>query len=162
MADSRHETSRLTRSTFTAFRAIKKEDPKAEHLKRYDMSSFRTLFLAGERCDPGTLNWAGAILQRPVIDHWWQTETGWAIAGNFVGIETLPVKPDSAGTPVPGYDVRVFSGPDQELAAGTMGSIVLRLPMPPGCLSSLWNNDDRFRESYLEAVPGDYLTGDSG
>ena len=146
----------------TAFRAIKKEDPKAEHLKNYDMSGFRTLFLAGERCDPDTLNWAGAILQRPVIDHWWQTETGWAIAGNFVGIEMLPVKPGSAGKPVPGYDVRVFSGRDQEVPAGTMGGIVVRLPMPPGCLPTLWKNDDRFRESYLDAVPGHYLTGDSG
>jgi propionyl-CoA synthetase len=146
----------------TAFRAIKKEDPKAEHLKRYDLSRFRTLFLAGERCDPDTLNWAGEILQRPVIDHWWQTETGWAIAGNFVGIELLPVKPGSAGKPVPGYDVRVFAGRDQEVPAGTMGNIMVRLPLPPGCLPTLWNNDERFRESYLDAIPGYYLTGDSG
>lgn len=146
----------------TAFRAIKKEDPKAEHLKRYDLSGFRTLFLAGERCDPDTLNWAGAILRRPVVDHWWQTETGWAIAGNFAGIGLLPVKPGSAGKPVPGYDVRVFAGRDQEVPPETMGSIMLRLPMPPGCLPTLWNNDQRFRESYLDAVPGYYLTGDSG
>jgi propionyl-CoA synthetase len=146
----------------TAFRAIKKEDPKAEHLKRYDMSGFRALFLAGERCDPDTLNWAGEILDRPVIDHWWQTETGWAIAGNFLGIGLLPIKAGSAGKPVPGYDVRIVDDRGQETAAGNMGRIVVRLPMPPGCLPTLWNNDQRFREAYLDAVPGHYLTGDSG
>jgi propionyl-CoA synthetase len=146
----------------TAFRAIKKEDPKAEHLKRYDMSGFRALFLAGERCDPDTLNWAGDILHRPVIDHWWQTETGWAIAGNFLGIGLLPIKAGSAGKPVPGYDVRIVDDRGQETAAGNMGRIVVRLPMPPGCLPTLWNNDQRFREAYLDAVPGHYLTGDSG
>jgi propionyl-CoA synthetase len=146
----------------TAFRAIKKEDPKAEHLGRYDMSGFRALFLAGERCDPDTLNWAGEILDRPVIDHWWQTETGWAIAGNFLGIGLLPIKAGSAGKPVPGYDIRIVDDRGQETAAGNMGRILLRLPMPPGCLPTLWNNDQRFREAYLDAVPGHYLTGDSG
>jgi propionyl-CoA synthetase len=146
----------------TAFRAIKKEDPKAEHLKRYDLSDFRTLFLAGERCDPDTLNWAGEILDRPVIDHWWQTETGWAIAGNFLGIELLPVKPGSAGKPVPGYHVCIVNDEGKEIGAGEMGRIMVKLPMPPGCLPTLWNNDQRFRESYLEAVPGYYLSGDSG
>ncbi|OOG22821.1 propionyl-CoA synthetase [Thioalkalivibrio denitrificans] len=146
----------------TAFRAIKKEDPRAEHLKRYDLSGFRTLFLAGERCDPDTLNWAGEILDRPVIDHWWQTETGWAIAGNFVGIEQLPIKPGSAGKPVPGYNVCIVNDDGKEIGAGEMGRIMVKLPMPPGCLPTLWNNDQRFRESYLDAVPGYYLSGDSG
>ncbi len=146
----------------TAFRAIKKEDPKAEHLKRYDMSAFRTLFLAGERCDPDTLNWAGEILDRPVIDHWWQTETGWAIAGNPIGIELLPIKAGSAGKPVPGFNVRIVNDQGEEVPDGTMGRIMVKLPMPPGCLPTLWNNDQRFREAYLDAVPGYYLTGDSG
>jgi len=146
----------------TAFRAIKKEDPRGEYLARHDLTGFRALFLAGERCDPDTLNWAAAILERPVIDHWWQTETGWAIAGNFLGIERLPVKPGSAGRPVPGYDVRILDDQGDEVPAGTMGRIMLRLPMPPGCLLTLWNNDRRFRESYLDHVPGYYLTGDSG
>ncbi|TVP77579.1 MAG: propionyl-CoA synthetase [Thioalkalivibrio sp.] len=146
----------------TAFRAIKKEDPRGEYLARHDLTGFRALFLAGERCDPDTLNWAAAMLERPVIDHWWQTETGWAIAGNFLGIERLPVKPGSAGRPVPGYDVRILDDQGDEVAAGAMGRIMLRLPMPPGCLLTLWNNDRRFRESYLDHVPGYYLTGDSG
>jgi propionyl-CoA synthetase len=146
----------------TAFRAIKKEDPRGEYLARHDLTGFRALFLAGERCDPDTLNWAAAMLDRPVIDHWWQTETGWAIAGNFLGIERLPVKPGSAGRPVPGYDVRILDDEGEEVPAGTMGRIMLRLPMPPGCLLTLWNNDRRFREAYLDHVPGYYLTGDSG
>jgi propionyl-CoA synthetase len=146
----------------TAFRAIKKEDPRGEYLARHDLTRFRALFLAGERCDPDTLNWAAAMLDRPVIDHWWQTETGWAIAGNFLGIERLPVKPGSAGRPVPGYDVRILDDQGEEVPAGTMGRIMLRLPMPPGCLPTLWNNDRRFREAYLDHVPGYYLTGDSG
>jgi propionyl-CoA synthetase len=146
----------------TAFRAIKKEDPRGEYLARHDLTRFRALFLAGERCDPDTLNWAAAMLERPVIDHWWQTETGWAIAGNFLGIERLPVKPGSAGRPVPGYDVRILDDQGEEVPAGTMGRIMLRLPMPPGCLPTLWNNDRRFREAYLDHVPGYYLTGDSG
>ena len=146
----------------TAFRAIKKEDPRGEYLARHDLTGFRALFLAGERCDPDTLNWAAAMLDRPVIDHWWQTETGWAIAGNFLGIERLPVKPGSAGRPVPGYDVRILGDQGEEVPAGTMGRIMLRLPMPPGCLLTLWNNDRRFREAYLDHVPGYYLTGDSG
>jgi len=146
----------------TAFRAIKKEDPRAEYLARHDLTGFRALFLAGERCDPDTLNWAAAMLDRPVIDHWWQTETGWPIAGNFLGIEQLPVKPGSAGRPVPGYDVRILDDQGDEVPAGTMGRIMLRLPMPPGCLLTLWNNDRRFREAYLDHIPGYYLTGDSG
>jgi propionyl-CoA synthetase len=135
---------------------------QGEYLARHDLTVFRALFLAGERCDPDTLNWAAAMLDRPVIDHWWQTETGWAIAGNFLGIERLPVKPGSAGRPVPGYDVRILGDQGEEVPAGTMGRIMLRLPMPPGCLLTLWNNDRRFREAYLDHVPGYYLTGDSG
>ncbi|HSP01724.1 MAG TPA: AMP-binding protein, partial [Thioalkalivibrio sp.] len=146
----------------TAFRAIKKEDPGAERLKDYDLSHFRALFLAGERCDPDTLDWATEILDRPVIDHWWQTETGWAIAGNFLGIEQLPIKSGSAGKPVPGYNVGIVDDHGKPLPAQKMGRIVIKLPLPPGCLPTLWNNDERFKDAYLKAVPGHYLTGDSG
>ncbi|WP_347402053.1 propionyl-CoA synthetase [Ectothiorhodospira lacustris] len=146
----------------TAFRAIKKEDPGAEHLKRYNLDQFRALFLAGERCDPDTLEWAQKILQRPAIDHWWQTETGWAIAGNFLGIEQLPIKPGTAGKPTPGYDVQILDDSGKPVSAGEMGRIMIKLPLPPACLPTLWNNDARFKESYLSAEPGYYLTGDSG
>ncbi|SIT66006.1 propionyl-CoA synthetase [Ectothiorhodosinus mongolicus] len=146
----------------TAFRAIKKEDPKAEHLKRYSMKSLRALFLAGERCDPDTLNWAQEILQRPAIDHWWQTETGWAIAGNFLGIEQLPIKAGTAGKPVPGYNVQILDDQGNLAPAGEMGRIMIKLPLPPACLPTLWQNEARYRESYLSAEPGYYLTGDSG
>jgi len=146
----------------TAFRAIKKEDPLGAHIGRYDLSRFRMLFLAGERCDPDTLHWAEARLGVPVIDHWWQTETGWPIAANCVGLGMLPVKPGSPTKPVPGYDVRVVDEQGREVAAGQIGSIVIRLPMPPGCLPTLWNNDDGFEKSYLSAYPGNYLTGDAG
>ena len=146
----------------TAFRAIKKEDPNGEHLKRYDLSAFRTLFLAGERCDPDTLHWARDRLGVPVIDHWWQTETAWAIASNCLGIEELPVKPGSPTVPVPGYDVQVLDDAGNPAAAGDIGRIMLRLPLPPGCLPTLWQNDRRYVESYLSSVPGYYLTGDAG
>jgi len=147
----------------TAFRAIKKEDPQGVHVGRHDLSRFRTLFLAGERCDPDTLLWARARLGVPVIDHWWQTETGWPIAANCVGLGMLPVKPGSPTKPVPGYDVRVLTeGGGQEGPAGQIGSIVIRLPMPPGCLPTLWNNDAGFEKSYLSTFPGYYLTGDAG
>ena len=146
----------------TAFRAIKREDPQASHLQRYDLGKFRALFLAGERCDPDTLVWAQTTLQVPVIDHWWQTETGWAIAANCLGIEQLPVKPGSPTKAVPGYDVRVLDEGGHEVPAGTNGRIMIRLPMPPGCLPTLWNNDARFEASYLKAEPGYYLTGDAG
>jgi propionyl-CoA synthetase len=146
----------------TAFRAIKREDPQAAHLKRYDLGKFRALFLAGERCDPDTLVWAQSTLKVPVIDHWWQTETGWAIAANCLGIEQLPVKPGSPTKAVPGYDVRVLDEGGHEVPAGTIGRIMIRLPMPPGCLPTLWNNDARFEASYLKAEPGYYLTGDAG
>ncbi len=146
----------------TAFRAIKKEDPQGAHMTKHDLSRFRTLFLAGERCDPDTLVWARERLGVPVIDHWWQTETGWAIAANCVGLGMLPVKPGSPTMPAPGYDVRVLSEDNRDLPAGQIGSIAIRLPMPPGCLPTLWNNDEGFVRSYLTQHPGHYLTGDAG
>lgn len=146
----------------TAFRAIRKEDPNAEHLARYDLSSLRALFLAGERCDPDTLQWAEDILGVPVIDHWWQTETGWAIAANCLGLEKLPVKPGSPARAVPGYDVRVLDEAGSPVPTGDMGSIAIKLPLPPGCLPTLWGNDERFKETYLATYPGYYLTGDAG
>jgi propionyl-CoA synthetase len=146
----------------TAFRAIKKEDPKAEHLKRYDMAGFRALFLAGERADPDTVQWAEQILGVPVIDHWWQTETGWPIVGNPLGLGALPVKHGSPTVPMPGWDVQVVDEGGKPVAANTMGSIVVKLPLPPGALPTLWQADDRFKESYLEAFPGFYNTSDAG
>jgi propionyl-CoA synthetase len=146
----------------TAFRAIKKEDPNGSYIAKYDLSRFRTLFLAGERCDPDTLLWARERLQVPVIDHWWQTETGWPMAANCVGLGMLPVKPGSPTKAVPGYDVRVLSEDNQEMPAGQIGSIAVRLPLPPGSLPTLWNNDAGFEKSYLERHPGHYLTGDAG
>ncbi len=146
----------------TAFRAIKKEDPDGAHVRRYDLSRFRTLFLAGERCDPDTLVWAREMLGVPVIDHWWQTETGWPIAANCMGIEPLPVKPGSPTRAVPGYDVRVLDDAGRELPAGAMGSITVKLPLPPGCLPTLWNNEDGYRKAYLEQHPGYYVTSDGG
>ena len=146
----------------TAFRAIKKEDPQGKFLAQYDISKFRTLFLAGERADPDTLIWAEKLLNRPVLDHWWQTETGWCIAGNPVGLGQLPVKYGSPTVPMPGYDVRVVDEASRELADNTMGSIVVKLPLPPASLPTLWHADDRFRESYLEEFPGYYKTADAG
>jgi propionyl-CoA synthetase len=146
----------------TAFRAVKKEDPNGKLLGRYDLSKFRTLFLAGERADPDTVMWAENLLKVPVLDHWWQTETGWCIAGNPVGLGTLPVKYGSATVPMPGYDVRVVDEACKEVAPGKMGSIVVKLPLPPGCLPTLWQADERFRESYLAEFPGFYKTADAG
>ncbi len=146
----------------TAFRAIRKEDPEAKLLKDYDLSRFRTLFLAGERADPDTVQWAERILGVPVIDHWWQTETGWPIVGNPLGLGMLPVKHGSPTVPMPGYDVRILDEGGREVGPNEMGSVVVRLPLPPGCLPTLWHADDRFRESYLEAYPGYYSTSDAG
>ena len=146
----------------TAFRAIKKEDPQGAHMAKHDLRHFRTLFLAGERCDPDTLLWARDRLRVPVIDHWWQTETAWAIAANCVGLGMLPVKPGSPTKAVPGYDVRVLSEENTEMAPGQIGSIAIKLPMPPGCLPTLWDNDAGFETSYLAKHPGHYLTGDAG
>ena len=146
----------------TAFRAIKKEDPQGVHMKRHDLSRFRVLYLAGERCDPDTLHWAEDRLQVPVIDHWWQTETGWSIAANCVGLGMLPVKPGSPTKPAPGYDVHVLDEQGGEMPAGQIGSITIKLPMPPSCLPTLWNNDAGYEKSYLSRYPGHYLTGDAG
>ena len=146
----------------TAFRAIKKEDPQGAYMRKHDLRAFRTLFLAGERCDPDTLLWARERLEVPVVDHWWQTETGWPIAANCVGLGMLPVKPGSPTKPVPGYDVRVLDEANREVPRGQIGSIAIRLPLPPGCLPTLWNNDAGFEKSYLSKHPGFYLTGDAG
>jgi propionyl-CoA synthetase len=146
----------------TAFRAIKKEDPAGALIGRYDLGSLRALFLAGERCDPDTVHWAEEKLRVPVIDHWWQTETGWPIAANCRGLTALPVKPGSASVPVPGYDVRVLDDAGAAVPAGRIGNIVIRLPLPPGTLTTLWQNDDAYRDGYLTRYPGYYLTGDAG
>ncbi|WP_339137191.1 MAG: propionyl-CoA synthetase [Candidatus Electrothrix sp. GW3-4] len=146
----------------TAFRAIKKEDPEGLLLKEYDLSSFKALFLAGERLDPDTYHWARALLNVPVIDHWWQTETSWAVAGNPLGIEEFPIKPGSATRPIPGYDVRILDYAGKELGPGEEGNIVLKLPLPPGTLTTLWRNDERYVQSYLSAFPGYYETSDEG
>jgi propionyl-CoA synthetase len=147
----------------TAFRAVRKEDPNAEYLKKYNVGkSLRTLFLAGERADPDTVAWAEQILGVPVIDHWWQTETGWAIAGNPVGLGILPVKHGSPTVAMPGYDVQIVDEGCHPVDAGKMGSIVIKLPLPPGCLPTLWKQDARMKESYLIDFPGYYKTADAG
>ncbi|KAA0679342.1 propionyl-CoA synthetase [Azospirillum brasilense] len=146
----------------TAFRAIKREDPNAELLKKYDLSHFRALFLAGERSDPDTLHWAEDNLNVPVIDHWWQTETGWAISGNPLGVQLFPIKYGSATRPMPGWDVRILNAENKEVPRGDIGAICVKLPLPPGTLPTLWNADDRYRKSYLSDYPGYYQTGDAG
>ena len=152
----------------TAFRAVKKEDPEAKLLKQYDISSLRTLFLAGERLDPPTYEWLTEILKEapqpgiPVVDHWWQTETGWAICSNPMGIEPQPVKNGSPNFPMPGYNVQVLDKVGEICIPGETGNIVIRLPLPPSCLPTLWNDDERFKQSYLSQYPGYYLTGDEG
>jgi propionyl-CoA synthetase len=146
----------------TAFRAIKKEDPNGKHVKMHDLSRFRALFLAGERGDPDTIKWAENLLGVPVIDHWWQTETGWPMAANCLGLGQLPVKYGSPTKAVPGYDVRVVDPANREVAPGTIGAIVVKLPLPPGTLPTLWQNDARCIESYLTEFPGYYKTADAG
>ena len=146
----------------TAFRAIKKEDPDGKLLAGHDLSKFRTLFLAGERADPDTIQWAEKILKVPVLDHWWQTETGWCIAGNPVGLGQLPVKYGSTCVPMPGYDVQVLDEAHKPIEPGKMGAIVVKLPLPPSCLPTLWQQDERFKESYLAEFPGYYKTADAG
>ena len=146
----------------TAVRAIKRDDPNGAHVRRYDLSGFRTFFLAGERCDPDTLHWAERQLGVPVIDHWWQTETGWPIGANCVGLGMLPVKPGSCTKAVAGYDVRILGEDGRELPAAQTGNIAIRLPLPPGCLPTLWNNDEGYVRSYLSRYPGYYLTADAG
>ena len=146
----------------TAFRAIKKEDPDGVFIAKYDLASLRTLFLAGERADPDTIKWAESKLNVPVVDHWWQTETGWAIAANPVGLGMLPVKHGSPTVPMPGYDVRVLDEGGHEVERGKLGAICVKLPLPPSCLPTLWNADERFRKSYLSHFPGYYETADAG
>ncbi len=146
----------------TAFRAIKREDPVGSFIGKYDISSLESLFLAGERADPDTIQWAQAKLGVPVIDHWWQTETGWAICGNPLGIEKLPVKIGSPSVPMPGYDVQILDEGGHELPAGELGAIAIKLPLPPATLPTLWNAEARFRKSYLEHFKGYYETGDAG
>ncbi len=146
----------------TAFRAIKREDPKGEYRAKYDLSCLRALYLAGERADSDTIVWAQKILGVPVYDHWWQTETGWTIAGNPAGIEALPVKLGSPTVPMPGYDVQVLDEAGHPVAPNTLGAIAIRLPLPPGTLPTLWNATDRFKKSYLAHFPGFYETGDAG
>ena len=146
----------------TAFRAIRKEDPDATFLQKYSTKTLRTLFLAGERADPDTVAWAEKVLGVPVVDHWWQTETGWGIVGNPVGLGLLPIKHGSPTVPMPGYDVQIVDEAAKPLPNGQMGSIVIKLPLPPGCLPTLWQNDCRMKESYLEEFPGFYKTADAG
>ena len=146
----------------TGFRAIRKEDPAGDLKKPYDLTAFRYLFLAGERLDPDTYRWAGELLGIPVVDHWWQTETGWAIAADPMGLEQLPTKPGSPTMPIPGYDVRILDEDGAELPPEATGQIAIKLPLPPGCLPTLWHDDEGFISSYLSRYPGYYLTGDGG
>ncbi|HEY5819651.1 MAG TPA: propionyl-CoA synthetase [Mesorhizobium sp.] len=146
----------------TAFRAIRKEDPDGEFLPAHDLSKFRTLFLAGERADPDTIKWAEAQLGKPVIDHWWQTETGAPISQNPIGLGRMPVKYGSPGVPMPGYDVQVLDDAGHPVKKGVLGNVVIKLPLPPGCLPTLWNADERFRTAYLAEFPGYYKTADAG
>ncbi|MFY0663284.1 MAG: acetate--CoA ligase [Natronospirillum sp.] len=146
----------------TAFRAIKKEDPNAEGLRHHDISALKYIFVAGERLDPPTYEWIKSQTGKPVIDHWWQTETGWPVCANLMGIEPKPTKPGSSTLPVPGYQIVVLDEAGQEVPRGEQGAIALRLPLPPGCLATLWRDHERFARGYLETYPGYYLTGDGG
>ena len=146
----------------TAFRAIKKCDPEGEKVKQYDISCIKTIFMAGERLDPPTYDWVTEKTGKPVVDHWWQTETGWAIAGNLLGIEPMPVKPGSATVPSPGYDVRVLGEDGTELGPNEQGYIAVKLPLPPSCLPTIWGDHERFVSGYLERFPGYYVSGDGG
>lgn len=146
----------------TAFRAVKREDPKGEFVKKYDLSCLKQVYLAGERADPDTIVWAQEQLNVPVIDHWWQTETGWCIAGNPLGIEELPTKLGSPAVPLPGYDVQILDEGGHPVPAGELGAIAIKLPLPPGTLPTLWNAEERFKSSYLTTFPGYYETGDAG
>lgn len=146
----------------TAFRAIRKEDPAGSLIENFDLTHFRTLFLAGERSDPATIEWAQEKLDRPVVDHWWQTETGWPMSGNPVGLGLLPVKPGSPGVPMPGYQIEVLDDAGHPVPPGTLGNIVCKLPLPPSGTPTLWNAEERFFKSYLEEFPGYYATSDAG
>ena len=146
----------------TGFRAIRKEDPDSDLLKKYDLSSLRTLFVAGERTDPPTYHWLKEILKIPVIDHWWQTETGWPIASNMMGIEPRETKAGSASVPVPGFDVQILSPDHEQLKPNQEGDVVIKRPLPPGCLPTVWGNHDRYIDSYMLQHDGYYHTGDGG
>lgn len=146
----------------TAFRAIKKTDPDGEFIKDYDLSSLATIFMAGERLDPPTLAWTQAHTHKPVVDHWWQTETGWAIAGNPLGLEKFTIKPGSACKPLPGFNVQILDNNAQPMPAGKQGFIALKRPLPPGCLTTIWQGQDRFESNYLSQFPGYYASGDGG
>jgi propionyl-CoA synthetase len=158
---SEHEAVALFTAP-TAFRAIKREDPDGKLLKKYDLSKFRTLFLAGERGDPPTVEWAQKLLGVPVVDHWWQTETGWVICGNFVGLEPMPIKPGSCSVPAPGWHLDVLDEQGRPMKRGEVGAIAGKLPLPPGTFPTLWNADERYRQAYLTEFPGYYKTGDAG
>ncbi len=146
----------------TALRAVKREDPQGEYITKYDLSSLKQVYLAGERADPDTITWAQEHLKVPVVDHWWQTETGWAIAANPIGIEELPIKLGSPAVPMPGYQIEILDEAGHPVEAGTLGAIAIKLPLPPGTLPTLWNAEDRFKKSYLNSFPGYYETGDAG
>ena len=146
----------------TAIRAVKREDPNGEFVRKYDLSCLKTLYLAGERADPDTIQWAQRVLNKPVIDHWWQTETGWAIAGNPMGIEPLPVKIGSPSVAMPGHEVHILDEAGHEMPPGELGAIAIKLPLPPGTLQNLWNAEARYKKSYLTTFPGYYETGDAG
>ena len=146
----------------TAFRAVRKEDPEADQLSHYDISSLKRLFLAGERLDPATYEWLKEHTGLPVLDHWWQTETGWAICCNPVGIELMATKPGSATVPSPGYNVQVVDMNGSQMPAGEQGQIAVKLPLPPGCMMTVWGDDERFRKTYLEPISGFYSSGDGG
>ena len=146
----------------TAFRAIRKEDPEAKLAKQYDLSCLKTIFAAGERLDPPTYEWLSQTFQVPVLDHWWQTETGWAIAANLHGLESMPVKSGSSTVPVPGFDVQILDDAGRQLAANEQGFIAVKLPLPPSCLTTIWGDVERFKENYLETYPGYFTTGDGG
>ncbi len=146
----------------TAFRAIKRDDPEGDYLKKYDLSGFKYLFLAGERLDSDTYHWASKMLDRPVIDHWWQTETGWPITANCMGIKQFPVKPGSSTKPVPGFDVQILDNDGKPVEAGTEGLVAVKLPLPPGTLPTLWQAEQRFLEAYINPLPGYYFTSDGG
>ncbi len=146
----------------TAFRAIRKEDPEGEWVKKYDLTHLKTIFMAGERCDSPTLEWTNKVTGKPIIDHWWQTETGWAIAANPLGLDPMEVKPGSPTKPMPGFNLKVLDSEGKECKAGKLGNLVIKLPLPPSCLMGIWEDDERYRRSYLNFYEGYYLTGDSG
>lgn len=146
----------------TAFRAIKKEDADATGLKKFSIKSLRSIFVAGERCDPATYHWLHEHTQLPVIDHWWQTESGWPMIANLTGVEMSPIKPGSSNRAVPGFDIKILNEEGQELPANKEGYIAIKLPLPPGCLTGIWNDEERFRKSYLQVFDGYYFTGDGG